>query len=37
MKYVEVDALEKIHNRNLDISSHIVDDAHILTLQRYLI
>jgi hypothetical protein len=30
MKYVEVDALEKIHNRNLDISSHIVDDAHIL-------
>jgi len=30
MKYVEVDALEKIHNRNLDISSHIVDDEHIL-------
>jgi len=30
MKYIEVDALEKIHNRNLDISSHIVDDEHIL-------
>ncbi len=30
MKYIEVDDLEKIHNRNLDISSHIVDDKHIL-------
>lgn len=30
MKYVEADALEKIHNRNLDISSHIFDDEHLL-------
>ena len=30
MKYVETDNLEKIHNRNLDISSYIVDDEHML-------
>lgn len=30
MKYVEADALEKIHNRNLDISSYIFDDEHLL-------
>ncbi len=30
MKFQEVADLEKIHNRNLDISSYIVDDAHIL-------
>jgi len=30
MKQIETDRLEKIHNRNLDISSYIVDDEHIL-------
>jgi len=30
MKYLQVDDLEKIHNRNLNISSFIVDDEHIL-------
>jgi len=25
MKYIETDNLEKIHNRNLDISSYVVD------------
>jgi hypothetical protein len=30
MQFVKTDNLEKIHNRNLDISSYIVDDEHIL-------
>lgn len=30
MEYIETDKLEKIHNRNLDISSYIVDEEHIL-------
>ena len=30
MKFVETKNLEKIHNRNIDISSYIVDDEHIL-------
>jgi len=30
MKYLEVDKLEKIHNRNLDISSYVVDEEHVL-------
>jgi len=30
MKLIETDHLEKIHNRNLNISSYIVDDEHIL-------
>jgi hypothetical protein len=30
MEYIETDKLEKIHNRNLDISSYTIDDEHIL-------
>jgi len=30
MKFIETDNLEEIHNRNLNISSYIVDDEHIL-------
>ena len=30
MQFVKTDNLEKIHNRNLDISSYIVDEGHIL-------
>lgn len=30
MEYLDVNHLKKIHNRNLDISSYIVDDEHIL-------
>jgi hypothetical protein len=30
MQFVKTENLEKIHNRNLDISSYIVDDEHIL-------
>lgn len=30
MKKIEVNGLEKIHNRNLDISSYLVDEKHIL-------
>ncbi len=30
MEYLNTDNLEKIHNRNLNISSYIVDDEHIL-------
>ncbi|MBT4874609.1 MAG: DUF2889 domain-containing protein [Desulfobacula sp.] len=30
MENMKIDKLEKIHNRNLDISSYIVDDEHIL-------
>ena len=30
MEYVETDKLEKIHNRNLDISSYTIDEEHIL-------
>jgi hypothetical protein len=30
MEYIDTDNLEKIHNRNLNISSYIVDDEHIL-------
>jgi len=30
MEYLDTDNLEKIHNRNLNISSYIVDDKHIL-------
>ena len=30
MKFQEVAGLEKIHNRNLDISSYVFDDAHLL-------
>lgn len=30
MKYVDTDKLEKIHNRNLDISSYFIDDEHVL-------
>ena len=30
MEYVKTDTLEKIHNRNLDISSYIVDEEHML-------
>ena len=30
MEFLETDNLEKIHNRNLNISSYIVDDQHIL-------
>ena len=30
MERISVDCLQKIHNRNLDISSYIVDDEHIL-------
>jgi len=30
MEQIETDKLEKIHNRNLDISSYIVDVEHIL-------
>ena len=30
MAYLDTDNLKKIHNRNLNISSYIVDDEHIL-------
>ena len=30
MKFIDTDNFEKIHNRNLDISSYIFDDEHIL-------
>ncbi len=30
VEYVETDKFEKIHNRNLDISSYIIDEEHIL-------
>lgn len=30
MGYADVNEFKKIHNRNLDIASYIVDDAHIL-------
>ena len=30
MEHLDTDSLEKIHNRNLNISSYIVDDEHIL-------
>ena len=30
MKQIQVDSLEKIHNRNIDVSSYIVDEEHIL-------
>jgi len=30
MEYLDTGNLEKIHNRNLNISSYIVDDEHIL-------
>jgi hypothetical protein len=30
MEYLDTDNLEKIHNRNLDIASYVVDDEHIL-------
>jgi hypothetical protein len=30
MNYIEINDLEKIHNRNLDISSYIFDDEHLL-------
>ncbi|MBT7261934.1 MAG: DUF2889 domain-containing protein, partial [Desulfobacula sp.] len=30
MEYLEVDKLEKIHNRNIDISSYVVDEEHVL-------
>jgi hypothetical protein len=30
MEFLETDNLEKIHNRNLNISSYIVDDEHVL-------
>ncbi len=30
MEFLETDTLEKIHNRNLDISSYIIDDDHVL-------
>lgn len=30
MEHIDTDNLEKIHNRNLNISSYIVDDEHIL-------
>ena len=26
MEYIKIDNLEKIHNRNLDISSYIIDE-----------
>jgi hypothetical protein len=30
MEYIKTNKLEKIHNRNIDISSYIVDEEHIL-------
>jgi Protein of unknown function (DUF2889) len=30
MEFLETDNLEKIHNRNLNISSYIIDDEHVL-------
>jgi len=30
MEYLEIDKLEKIHNRNLNISSYVVDEEHVL-------
>ncbi|MBW2369908.1 MAG: DUF2889 domain-containing protein [Deltaproteobacteria bacterium] len=30
MEFMEVNDLEKIHNRNLDISSYVVDEKHML-------
>lgn len=30
MKQLNIESLQKIHNRNLDICSYIVDDEHLL-------
>lgn len=30
MEFIETDHLEKIHNRNIDISSYVFDEEHIL-------
>jgi len=30
MNHIDIKSLDKIHNRNLDISSYILDDEHIL-------
>ena len=30
MEYMNFDKLKKIHNRNLDVSSYVVDDDHLL-------
>ncbi len=30
MEYIDTENLEKIHNRNLDISSYVIDEEHIL-------
>lgn len=35
MEYVETDNLKKIHNRNLDISSYIIDEEHILITREF--
>ena len=35
MKYIETDNLEKIHNRNLDISSYIIGEDHILVTGEF--
>lgn len=33
---MEIDNLEKIHNRNLDISSYVVDEEHILVTGEFI-
>jgi len=30
MEFIETDNLEKIHNRNIDVSSYIIDEEHML-------
>ncbi len=35
MEQIDTDKLEKIHNRNLDICSYIVDDEHILITGKF--
>ena len=35
MKYIKTDNFEKIHNRNLDISSYIIDEDHILVTVEF--
>ena len=35
MTFMKTDHLEKIHNRNLDISSYVVDDEHLLITGKF--
>jgi hypothetical protein len=35
MEYIETNDLGKIHNRNLDIYSYIIDEEHILITGKF--